>query len=73
MATKEGKTFNYILLDIAWQKCRAFGFRVFVLNLAIEIWVYNDNVNSPKIRKWLGQGILWGTSVINLEVAFQTI
>lgn len=26
-----------IFLDIAWQKCRAFDFRVFVLNLAVEI------------------------------------
>ena len=24
-------------------------------NTGNENWVYNDNVNSPKIRKWLGQ------------------
>lgn len=26
-----------VFLDIAWQKYRAFDFRVFVLNLAVEI------------------------------------
>ncbi|OWV05556.1 MULTISPECIES: hypothetical protein [unclassified Fibrobacter] len=49
MATKERKTFNYILLDIAWQKCRAFDFRVFVLNLAIEIWKIAEKKIMKKI------------------------
>ena len=30
-------------------------------NTGNEGWVYNDNVNSPQIQKWLGEvvGILW--------------